>query len=79
MSELVQKSLRDTSSNDIVKVLKGLSAPLKPKTTRAAGGQIGYFEQGIFIGLGMFGVPIVLAIGGLGSIGIRAGIRAIRS
>jgi aldehyde dehydrogenase (NAD+) len=36
---------------------------------------IGYFEQGIFIGLGVYGVPLLTCIGATLFFGIRAGLR----
>lgn len=36
---------------------------------------IGYFEQGIFIGLGLYGIPLVACIGASVFFGVRAGLR----
>jgi aldehyde dehydrogenase (NAD+) len=36
---------------------------------------VGYFEQGIFIGLGVYGVPLLTCIGASVFFGIRAGLR----
>lgn len=42
---------------------------------RAESIAIGYFEQGIFIGLGVYGIPILTCIGASLFFGIRAGLR----
>ena len=42
---------------------------------RAESIAIGYFEQGIFIGLGVYGIPILSCIGASLFFGIRAGLR----
>ena len=42
---------------------------------RAESIAIGYFEQGIFIGLGVYGVPLLTCIGATLFFGIRAGLR----
>lgn len=36
---------------------------------------IGYFEQGIFIGLGVYGIPVLTCIGATLFFGVRAGLR----
>jgi aldehyde dehydrogenase (NAD+) len=36
---------------------------------------IGYFEQGIFIGLGVYGIPILTCLGATVFFGLRAGLR----
>ncbi|KAF2111902.1 putative PutA family dehydrogenase [Lophiotrema nucula] len=71
-SEFVHRSLKDTKWTDITKALKIASAPLTPKVVRAPGGQTGFFEQGILIGLSMFGIPIILTVSALGVFGVRA-------
>ncbi|KAI4617380.1 hypothetical protein J4E80_005583 [Alternaria sp. BMP 0032] len=42
---------------------------------RAESIAIGYFEQGIFIGLGVYGIPILTCIGSALFFGVRAGLR----
>ncbi|KAH3948976.1 hypothetical protein HBH70_002200 [Parastagonospora nodorum] len=42
---------------------------------RAESIAIGYFEQGIFIGLGVYGIPLLSCIGATLFFGIRAGLR----
>jgi aldehyde dehydrogenase (NAD+) len=42
---------------------------------RAESIAIGYFEQGIFIGLGVYGIPLLTCIGATLFFGIRAGLR----
>jgi aldehyde dehydrogenase (NAD+) len=42
---------------------------------RAESIAIGYFEQGIFIGLGVYGIPVLTCIGASLFFGIRAGLR----
>jgi aldehyde dehydrogenase (NAD+) len=42
---------------------------------RAESIAIGYFEQGIFIGLGVYGIPLLTCIGASLFFGIRAGLR----
>lgn len=42
---------------------------------RAESIAIGYFEQGIFIGLGIYGIPILTCIGASIFFGVRAGLR----
>ncbi|KAF2798429.1 ALDH-like protein [Melanomma pulvis-pyrius CBS 109.77] len=77
-SDFVHKCLQDTDTRGITKTLKEISVPLSPKSVRSDGGQIGFFEQGIFIGLGIFGIPTVLTIGALGFYGIRIATRWVR-
>lgn len=42
---------------------------------RAESVAIGYFEQGIFIGLGVYGIPLLTCIGATLFFGVRAGLR----
>ncbi|KAH7406221.1 Aldehyde/histidinol dehydrogenase [Phaeosphaeria sp. MPI-PUGE-AT-0046c] len=42
---------------------------------RAESIAIGYFEQGIFIGLGVYGIPLLTCIGATLFFGVRAGLR----
>ncbi|KAF2648386.1 ALDH-like protein [Lophiostoma macrostomum CBS 122681] len=79
MSDAVHEIIRNTDSHYLVKLFKEVAVPLKPQTPRSGGGQIGFFEQGIYIGLGMFGVPTILAIGALGFFGVRFALSSARS
>jgi aldehyde dehydrogenase (NAD+) len=50
------------------------SQEIKEKS-RAESIAIGYFEQGIFIGLGVYGIPLLTCIGASVFFGVRAGLR----
>jgi aldehyde dehydrogenase (NAD+) len=50
------------------------SQEIKEKS-RAESIAIGYFEQGIFIGLGVYGIPLLTCIGASLFFGVRAGLR----
>ncbi|KAH8726891.1 Aldehyde/histidinol dehydrogenase [Phaeosphaeriaceae sp. PMI808] len=45
------------------------------ETKRATSIAIGYFEQGIFIGLGVYGIPLLTCIGASLFFGVRTGLR----
>ena len=55
-------------------LLAKASQEIKEKK-RADSIAIGYFEQGIFVGLGVYGIPILTCIGASLYFGVRAGLR----
>jgi aldehyde dehydrogenase (NAD+) len=55
-------------------LLSNASQEIKEKK-RAESIAIGYFEQGIFLGLGVYGIPLLSCIGASLFFGIRAGLR----
>ncbi|OAG05558.1 ALDH-like protein, partial [Paraphaeosphaeria sporulosa] len=63
-----------STSKDAAKLLEDAAKEIKePK--RAESIAIGFFEQGILIGLGVFGVPILTCLGASLFFGVRAGLR----
>lgn len=55
-------------------LLANASQEIKEKK-RAEWIAIGYFEQGIFIGLGLYGIPLLTCLGASLFFGVRAGLR----
>jgi aldehyde dehydrogenase (NAD+) len=55
-------------------LLHGATQEIKEKK-RAESIAIGYFEQGIFIGLGVYAIPLLTCVGATLFFGIRAGLR----
>jgi hypothetical protein len=70
-SQVVHNCLRQINTNAIAKSLGEVSTKVEPKKKRSVGGQVGFFEQAIFTGLGMFGTATVLSVGVLGYVGVR--------
>ncbi|CAN9297901.1 unnamed protein product [Alternaria alternata] len=62
------------SKKAATELLSKASQEIKEKK-RAESIAIGYFEQGIFIGLGVYGIPILTCIGATLFFGVRAGLR----
>ncbi|CAI9630794.1 unnamed protein product [Alternaria burnsii] len=62
------------SKKAATELLSKASQEIKEKK-RAESVAIGYFEQGIFIGLGVYGIPILTCIGATLFFGVRAGLR----
>lgn len=68
------KVLSDTTGKDAAKLLEDAGKEIKePK--RAEWIAIGYFEQGILLGLGVYGMPILTCLGASMFFGVRAGLR----
>lgn len=67
---VVSKSSRKAAAD----LLANASLEIKEKK-RATWIAIGYFEQGIFIGLGLYGIPLLACIGTTIFFGVRAGLR----
>jgi len=74
-SEFVLAHLRDNDRALLREELKCVSAPLSGQTKRAPGGQTGFFEQGISVGLGMFGFQVLLGVGAVGYFGVRTALK----
>lgn len=70
----VMKSILSTSSHDAAKLLQDASKEISQKK-RAEWIAIGFFEQGILIGLGTYAVPILTCLGATLFFGVRAGLR----
>ncbi|KAF2446288.1 ALDH-like protein [Karstenula rhodostoma CBS 690.94] len=63
-----------SAGKDAAKLLEDAAKEIKePK--RAESIAIGYFEQGILIGLGVYGVPLLTCLGASLFFGVRAGLR----
>lgn len=62
------------SKKAATELLSKASQEIKEKK-RAESIAIGYFEQGIFVGLGVYGIPILTCIGATLFFGVRAGLR----
>jgi aldehyde dehydrogenase (NAD+) len=67
---IVGKDAKKAAADQLAKA----SQEIKEKK-RAESIAIGYFEQGIFIGLGVYGIPILSFIGASVFFGVRAGLR----
>jgi len=63
-------SNKDKASNLLKEVLKPLPALSQPP-----GGAIGFFEQGLFIGVGFLSIPIMGGIAALSYKGVRSLLR----
>ena len=63
--------LRLSDAKVITKSLESASSKLTPTKARSAGGQIGFFEQAIFTGLGMIGTASLVSLGTFGYFGVR--------
>lgn len=69
-------------SNETLKARKEIvESALKalPPTNQSPGGQIGFFEQGIITGLGLFVLPAVGTVVGLSAWGVLEGIKYLRA
>ena len=64
----------DVSSREAAKLLQNATKEIAQKK-RAEWIAIGFFEQGILIGLGMYGIPVLTCIGASLFFGVRAGLR----
>jgi len=73
-SQLVWQTLHDPSCGASEKVLQKVSDKLLPSTKRMKEGQVGFFEQGIFVGLGLVAMPALMGLGALGYYAIRFAI-----
>ncbi|KAF2812727.1 ALDH-like protein [Mytilinidion resinicola] len=70
-SQLVRQMLHDPSGSASEKVLQKMSEKLLPSTKRMKEGQVGFFEQGIFIGIGLIAMPALVGLGALGYYAVR--------
>lgn len=70
-SQLAAQVLQDSGRKASAKAFDEASQKLLPSIKRLEAGQVGFFEQGIFLGLGIFGAPVVLSLGVLGYYGAR--------
>lgn len=68
------KSVLNASSHDAAKILQDASKEISQKK-RSEWIAIGFFEQGILIGLGTYGIPILTCLGATLFFGVRAGLR----
>ncbi|CAI6306225.1 unnamed protein product [Periconia digitata] len=66
--------LDSTASKEVDKLLADAAMEIKAKK-RAEWKSLGFFEQGILIGLGVYGVPILTCLGASVYFGVRAGMR----
>lgn len=66
----------DISSQNASKLLQNATKEIAQKK-RAEWIAIGFFEQGILLGLGMYGVPVLTCIGASLFFGVRAGLRRL--
>lgn len=66
LSQLVTDILRLKSTSALRSTLVLQSSELVSPTQRPLGGGVGFFEQGILIGLGLFSVPMLAGVGALG-------------
>jgi aldehyde dehydrogenase (NAD+) len=73
-SALLQVVASKDSRKSAAELLAKASQEIK-ESKRAESIAIGYFEQGIFIGLGVYGIPILTCIGASLFFGVRAGLR----
>ena len=60
-SQFVLECLRNPNTNAMAKGLREASRKARPKNKRSVGGQVGFFEQAIFTGLGMVGTATLLS------------------
>jgi aldehyde dehydrogenase (NAD+) len=67
---LVGKDVKKAAADQLAKASQEIN-----EKSRAESIAIGYFEQGIFIGLGVYGIPILTCIGASIFFGVRAGLR----
>jgi aldehyde dehydrogenase (NAD+) len=67
---VVGKDTRRTAADLLAKASQEIR-----ENRRAESIAIGYFEQGIFLGLGVYGIPLLSCIGASLFFGIRAGLR----
>jgi hypothetical protein len=71
----MSKVLSGKDSKKAATELLGRATQEIKEKKRAESIAIGYFEQGIFIGLGVYGIPILTCIGATLFFGVRAGLR----
>ncbi|KAF2500889.1 ALDH-like protein [Lophium mytilinum] len=70
-SQLVRQTLHDPSFSASEKVLQKVSDKLLPSVKRMKEGQVGFFEQGIFTGIGLIAMPALMGLGALGYYAVR--------
>jgi len=70
-SQLVWQALHDPSCSVSEKVLQKVSEKVVPRAKRTKEGQVGFFEQGIFIGIGLIAMPALMGLGALGYYTVR--------
>ncbi|KAH8682856.1 putative PutA family dehydrogenase [Tricladium varicosporioides] len=78
LSQVVHECLSDPEASVLAKALRDVLTKLKPKHERSAGGQIGFFEQSIFTGLGLFGTLTLASVGTIGYFGVRFAMKLRR-
>lgn len=71
----LQRLLGDKDARGAVTELLADAATAIKEPKRKESIAIGYFEQGIFIGLGFYGIPLLACIGASLYFGVRAGLR----
>ncbi|KAJ5728880.1 ALDH-like protein [Penicillium malachiteum] len=69
-NDLLQHTMQGQGA-EISHALMEISKALKPSKPRPNGGGVGFFEQGILIGLALFGIPILVSVGFLGTKGAQ--------